>query len=286
VRTATDAPASTSPRALRLGHDAATVASLGLSEGVMERWVAVCAVLALGSLVWTPTAASQEGAGGAPAVTLGLGLKGGLLVSLLSEPDESTINLPVPGFGGAGGGVGLALDVLYGDFVGLELDFLYMAASGSGEITFPGGFDVDQELRSTDLQLAVLLKLQLAYALGAPRSAATELAVKPYLGIGATFVFQTDSEFTVDQRVVGLDTAIDTESYTMFTVSLGAAIDAGPMRIPIELRGSWQPLDDDPRERADFEPQTGGTLTRLGVRSTWEAQLFFLVGVQYRLELH
>jgi hypothetical protein len=106
--------------------------------------------------------------------------------------------------------------------------------------------------------------------------------------LGVTFVFQTQAEFAIDQSllVVPVDTGIDTESYVMPTAALGMAIDAGPMRIPIEPRAQFQSLDHDPRERVDFAPQTGGALTRLAVRSTWEAQFFFLVGVQYSLAIH
>jgi len=204
----------------------------------------------------------------------GVGGRGGVNVNLLSEPSEETLNLPVPGFVGFGGGGGFAVQGHYADIVGLETGLLFISTSGSGEINFrAAGVDVDEEISTTELHLPLLLKLQLPLE-----------SAKPYLGIGATFVFQTDAEFTIDQTYIvnPIDTTIELLSYTMLTFSLGVAIDLGVVRIPVEFRANYQSLDDDPLERTTYD-SSGSTLTALGVLPNWEGQVFFLVGVDYSL---
>lgn len=207
-----------------------------------------------------------------PQLVLTFGVRGGMNLNLLSEPAEEPIDLPVSSFTGIGGGGGVSIQGLFRDIVGLETGLLYVSASGAGDISFPGGFSVDQDLSSSELHIPLLLKLQ------APLDSA-----KPYLGLGATFVIQTAAEFTVDQEflVNSIDTSVETLSYTMLTAAIGVAIDLDVVRIPVEFRANYQSLDDDPLERTTFAPTTGGNLTALGVLPNWESQIFLLVGVDY-----
>jgi hypothetical protein len=251
----------------------------------MKRALGCVALLLLVASRSADVTAQLSDADGPPVVTFQLGVKGGVVGSLLTEPDARPVHLPVPTFFGLGGGGGLALEALFADMLGLEIDVFFLSASGSGEVRFPGGTKVREHLTSSELHVALLAKLQLAYRVGRPRTPQTEIRAKPYFGLGATFVFQSRSEFTIDRSPFPLDTAIETESYTTLTAAFGVAIQTGPVRLPIELRAQWRPLDDDPFERAAFSPETGRDLTRLAVRSTWEFQFFLLFGVQYTFEV-
>lgn len=235
------------------------------------RWVGALAALVL---------VSGGGVGAARAegelFTVNLGLKIGPNANMLSEPSEEWIDLPVPGFFGISWGLGLAAEALVRDLVGLELDLLFAWTSGTGDITFYRVVEVEQELSSQEIQIALLAKVQSPHSM-----------VRPFLSLGPTFVIQLDSEYSIDKTYLANppDTAIETESYVMLTVGLGVTLSFASFQIPLEVRGSYHPLDDDPTERVDWRPEMGGELTHLGVRSNWEGQVWILTGFQYSLSL-
>jgi hypothetical protein len=222
---------------------------------------------------------SSHSATAQPEATITFGIKGGANFSMLSEPSEDIqsdgvrIDLPVPGFTGTGGGfTALAVEALYANAVGLEIDLIFASTEGKGDLNFLGGASIEERITTSEIQIPILLKAQLPTG-----------SIHPFIGLGITLVNQTDAEFTIDTPQL-IDTTIEPESYSMLTVALGVNIEAGPLNVPIELRGLYQSLDDDPRRRASFET-SGSTLTSLGVRAVWEGQIWFTVGVGYRLEL-
>jgi len=207
----------------------------------------------------------------------GAGGKMGVNASLLTPPlIIAEPNPPIPAFLGSGGGVGVALQALYGDYVGLGLEFWTVSATGRGRYTFVTAqgqyYSIDQELASREIQIPLLLRGQLPLRY-----------VQPFATFGATFVFQTDASWTVDADVTTELVPPETRNYTMLTGSLGANIEVKNIRIPIELRGTWQSIDRDPHARAtwDYEPSlAGGLLTTMSVWAQWEAQLWVMVGVE------
>lgn len=231
--------------------------------------IATCALTAALAL----TAQASHADAQDTVVNFGIGLKGGLNLNLLSEPPEKEgeIDLAAPGFVGLGGGGGLALEVLALDIVGIEFDVFYVKAQGEGNLEV-NSVDIKQTLESTEWQLPLLLKAQIP-----------GLLVRPHLVIGATFVFQQDGAYDVEETdnvQAGFDTTSPNglaKNYTMFTAGIGATVDADVVRIPVELRASYKPAPDSAEERADvsFNPP------RQAIYPTWEAQVWFLVGVQY-----
>ena len=206
-------------------------------------------------------------------LTWAVGGKAGMNLNLLGEPSETPIDLPVPGFVGVSGGGGFAGELLWADIVGLEVDVLYVKTRGEGSVTltFPGGqIDTDQTLETTELQIPVLLKAQLPFGV-----------VKPFIGLGWTFVNQLDADYTIEpEGQILTESEGLAQNYSMLTLALGAVVDLPYVRVPIEARGMYQSISDDPRERTEFDT-TGGTLNSLVVKPTWEGQVWILIGVQY-----
>ncbi len=235
------------------------------SSAVSLRLGAAAAALALLTLA---------GASEARADLLGqfnIGVKGGLNLNLLSEPAEDQIDLPVPGFVGLAGGVGIVGEALALDIVGLEVGAIWVQTAGKGDIEFNSTSSVEQTLETSEWHFPLLLKAQVPAAL-----------VKPYIGLGITFVRQSEATYTVGEGVQVNTEAFDlTTNYSMWTLSLGAAIAPLPnLRIPIEVRALYQSLEDDPDVRARYTVQ-GNALTELGVLPTWEGQIWLMVGVLY-----
>ncbi len=207
-------------------------------------------------------------------LSLNIGAKGGMNFNMLSEPNEDVINMPVPGFTGFSGGGGLAIEFMVGEFVGLEADLFYVSTAGEGDIDFRGGGTVVETIETTELHIPILLKGQVPVG-----------TVKPFLTLGVTFVNQLEAAFTVDPNVGEINTDVEELSYSMFTFGVGVTVDLDIVRIPIEFRGLYQSLSDDPVERMTWEPENGGLLTSLGVKPNWEGQIWFMIGAEYSLSL-
>ena len=66
--------------------------------------------------------------------------------------------------------------------------------------------------------------------------------------------------------------------------ALGATIDFGKLRVPIDIRWNWRPLSDAPMDRATYsfsEDDSGQFLDAISINAEWETQIWFLIGVQY-----
>ncbi|MEO1269835.1 MAG: hypothetical protein AAFX99_17240 [Myxococcota bacterium] len=248
-------------------------------------------LVALGLLLSAPTAVQAqqgsstvraghdtEGQGRFGPVHFGIGLKTGMNLNVISPPDVSPVlNPPIPAFVGNGGGVGLSVEALYADIVGLQLELWRTSGYGEGSFTFIGTnseVTVDQRLETSELQMPILVKGQLPLKW-----------FKPHIGFGVTVVWQLDASYSVDNPDVTTE-IVDppTDTYTMLTAQLGGSIDLGSIRIPIELRALYHPLDRDPAQRASFDfysSDRGLILSSFSVNATWEAQFWMMVGVQY-----
>ena len=246
----------------------------------LAAWVGLVAATAWGAAASAQTTVTGAGAAEVEEheLTLGVGVKTGMSIHAISPPDVSRgLNPPLPAFLGNGGGVGLAVEALYADVVGLQLELWRAAGSGEGTFTFIGASDevsVGQRLETVELQLPILIKGQLPLRW-----------FKPQLGLGVTVVWQLEASYSIDNPDVTTD-ILDppTSTYTMLTAQLGGAIDLGAFRIPIELRALYHPLERDPNERtlySYYEDDGRLILSSYSVNATWEAQFWMMVGVQY-----
>lgn len=147
---------------------------------------------------------------------------------------------------GLGGDVGLALDIRALGLVGLETGFRVSFDNGDGynELTEAGSdkilVRINQYQRTTSLRLPLLLKV------GKPDG-----LIRPTAAFGVEFVRQTQSSIRyeveeVSAKEAGNTTAmrearnqIETSTYPLATFALGIEVDAGPVKIPIELRAQY-----------------------------------------------
>jgi len=222
--------------------------------------VAALAALAVGL---TPSVASADLLG-----QFNVGVKGGMNLNLLSKPNG--LSDAAPGFVGLAGGFGLALEALAFDVVGLELDVFFANTEGKGDVEYNGVVNIEHKLTTSELQIPLLLKAQIPVAL-----------VKPFIGLGITWVRQSEATYVVGEGLsVDTDVGDLTSNYAMWTFALGAAIDLNYVRVPIEFRGLYQSLDNTLEERAILET-SGNQITKLGIYPKWEGQVWVLVGVEF-----
>lgn len=262
-------------------------ASMSGGDGGTGRWVLaaavgvalVCAAVAPEHAHAQETTARKRASARKPlAWSWGAGARMALVSSFISPPDISpVVNPPVPTFLGEGGGGGIVGHLLWEDIVGLELGLTFISANASGTYTYilaNEELSVGQELSSDEIHLPILIRGQIPLPY-----------VKPYLALGATLVWQTSTAFSVtNPRVTTAIPAPSTESYPMLTTALGAAVDLGTVRVPIELRAMYQNLERNPEARATYDFYSDGSelrLSRYSVRSAWEAQFLIMVGVEY-----
>lgn len=150
-----------------------------------------------------------------------------------------------PGFG-LGGDVGLALDVRALGIVGIESGFRvsFDNAEGYNELKDADSqvvlVKINQEQKTTSLRIPLLLKV------GAAKG-----VVRPTFAVGLEFVRQTDStiSYSVDE-INGRENPstggrrearnlIEPTNYKVVSGAFGVEIDAGPVKIPIELRAQY-----------------------------------------------
>lgn len=215
-------------------------------------------------------------------IQYGVGLKVGGGPNFLGPPAiDAELNPPIPMFLGSAGGIGLAMEALYGGYVGLELDLVDVSASAKGRFTFAsrdGTLTVDQELASRELQVPLLVVGQLPWF----------EHIKPRLTLGPTFVIQRSTKYTVDADVETLIVDPDPASYVMWTAGLGVAMVFDHIQIPIDVRVAYHALDDRPETRGRYlysQEDAGLFLDEITVNAAWQGQLWFLVGMQYSGEV-
>lgn len=189
------------------------------------------------------------------------------------------------GLAGAGPGGGLVLGLRANRAVGLETAFYVTndSSEGTNEVYHPNDElkgRIHQRQTSTAHHVPVLLKLAPSFD-----------QIRPVLGVGVELVYQQSAE--LNYRASGDVESAEADqlqernraapaSYTLFQVTAGVEIDAGPVRIPIELRGGynagWTETFD---ARVDVEnPGQSDEIFRYDAAYTGHYGLF--AGVLYR----
>ncbi len=204
-----------------------------------KRLVSLIAVAVVSTLASTAEAEQEE-------LEIGLGAKGGATFTGATEVPEETVYQGPKGDGdpelyglfGAGAAGGPVVDIRYKRIVGLETG-LYLtndSTEGTNDIEGPGG---DRRASITQQQSTTALHIPLLIKASVPSE-----HVRPVFGLGLEFVSQqssgleysskTEEQSAVDARNEHNSTT--PSNYTLFQFTAGAEIDAGPVRIPIELR--------------------------------------------------
>ena len=236
---------------------------------------------------------------------IGVGVKGGINGSWALEVPESEdmfkrISPESKAFYsqfGLGGDVGLSVDFRALGIVGIETGFRvsYENADGfneqkqanTGEVLVK----VTQEQQSTSLRIPLLLKLS-----------TPDGVVRPTFGFGVEFAIQTDStiDFTSERvsaeenpRVIRARKArnlIEESTYTLLTLAVGIEIDAGPVKIPIELVAQYNlnyggdSFED--RVRLEDAPASGDFPSFYYYDGMYQGHAMVRVGLLYDLNLY
>ena len=242
---------------------------------IWRRFVCSCA-LTVAALAAAPGASAQEtpppeeapGADGgqeAPAhkLEIGIGAKGGAMGMGATEVPEDCGGAclgpagggdpEIYGMFGVGYAVGPIVDARYDRTIGLEtgLYFTDDSAEGTNEIQNQADQTVG-EITMTQSTKALHVPLLL-------KASPPFDNVRPVFGLGLEFVLQQSSELDYESDRVQVNRHNDTNSveatnYTLLQFTAGLEIDAGPVRIPIELRAGYNlGWDDSIDERLDIE---------------------------------
>lgn len=266
------------------------------SSWVLAAWLGAAAI----TLIIAPGAASAQEAAAAKPEKFRLdimgGLKGGLNGSWMTEVPQNPSGAGndgqtksyYPSFG-LGGTVGLALDVRALGIVGLEtgVHLSFDNAKGWNDINLNGVelTRINQEQSTTSMRVPLLVKLS-----------SPDGTVKPVLGLGFEFVFQSDTtiDYTEEPKAGRLGDGeldrlnarneIEASSYTLGVLSLGLEIDFGNLRMPIELRAMYNlGYGDGFEERVRVEG--AGSETKYYYNGEYQGHFGLFLGLVYDYEL-
>lgn len=245
----------------------------------MERIFRFCLVTV--AIVLLPAAGAAE-----DLLEVGIGAKGGVLFGGATEvpEDEAPVDPELYGMFGTGGGAGPALDVRYNKIIGLTsaVYFTNDTYDGDNEIENEQG---EVEMVLTQTQSTTATHLPLLVKLSPPFD-----YIRPTLGLGLEFVFQNKANLSYSGDEDVPQQAIDERenrnegvaaNYTMFQATAGAEFDAGPFRIPVELRVGYNlGWDDSYDARVDEQPNGG-----LKYDGAYMGHFGFFTGILYRWDL-
>ncbi len=201
--------------------------------------------------------------------------------NFLGQPSDrsatpgSPVELAYPGFAGTAGGGGLAVDVRYRKYLGLEMNLFFSSDEGSGFIDL-----VQITIGQTAWHLPVLFKLLYpgetftpSIALGIEGVFPSKLIIEtdPLLPNTATRVGAQAGAYTLVVAGVGLEIALPTRKIDL--------------RIPINIRGGINPSTPDVTRglaaytfRANTDPIVADSVVFL---SEWQYQLYITTGLSF-----
>lgn len=239
----------------------------------------VPSLIAVGCLI---TAEREAHAG---PVSFGIGPIGAFGGNFLDKPDEKKypvggqrVDLPpsYPGFGGTTSGFGLALDLRFISFVGLEVDVIKMSNKGTADIDITAGGikkTYELEIGHDAWHIPVLVKGVLPTPL-----------VSPFVVAGLEFVRTSNATASVSENAFSVGAR--TDNYTFFTGGFGfefklpiplPAIDS--LRIPVSFRGSYFNPGGNIEDRAEYTT-SGNTVTKVTYDTRWKFQALATLSIQ------
>lgn len=229
---------------------------------------------------------------------LGIGVKGGMNGSWTTEvPEDSrfskgnttyTVDPEYYPLFGLGGDIGLSVDLRAFGIVAIETGVTYSFDNGAGWNDKKDGQSgqiitrINQEQSTTSLRIPLLLKLS-----------GTSGLVRPFIGLGAEFVFQQSSNIKyIEEKRAGQEdpesfaarqrrNQIETSDYVGLGGTLGLEIDLGFLRIPIEFRGLYNVNYDesfDSRVRVEGDDPNNFVFQYNGM---YQGHFGFSIGILY-----
>ena len=176
-----------------------------------------------------------------------------------------------PGFAGLSSAIGLVTELRFFRYFGIELDVLYTRSKGSADMRVTNfatktesGFEL--EVGHAGLSLPLLFK-----------AIVPGKTVSPFFFLGPEFVRPEDkASFTVTgENTTPTAYAGYTKDYTMFTFGLGfefhLPIPKVDLRIPLSIRGAYNPGVEDTREsRVRYSPDSGPPIVQESFAAEWQ----------------
>ena len=229
----------------------------------------------------TPTSAARSGDVPPPpkgllpkAFRAYVGFAGIVNGSLISEPKNKTVELngaqyiaPYPGFGGVGGGGGLALGLGW-KAINLEVGVEWTSDQGEGRID---GFTYT--LSQTTRHIPITLRFEVP-----------DLKVRPSIFGGLDWVSPSDAQLKQPPgyTLVPPLTGAASEDYTAWRFGFGFDIMLNKqMRIPIRIAASYTPLDRETIDDLVVKEMSNGVVSGIQYRSTWQWQPQISLGFSY-----
>ncbi len=196
---------------------------------------------------------------------------------LIPTPDGRITDMPYPGYGGVGGGGGIALTGMYLGIVGFDFQLSISNDAATGEVNGD-----DFTFSTTALHLPLHLRL-----------AVPGETVRPFVFGGVEFVFP--GEVTIEESpAIGLDGgggALDIEmnsdSYYMWSFGFGfdfiLPVEGHDLRIPFKVKGAVNPnVGSKATDRMTLDgPADDVSKWQLNVDSELEWQAAIQLGLAY-----
>lgn len=258
--------------------------------------------------------ATAEEADGAPAredkaageekfpLQIAAGIKGGVAgvagygfdnpSTFLLDNGAASVSPEFYGHFGTGGLGGLSLEVRILHFLGLEFGLYYGQTTAKGYVDKNDALTgrtltrLTSETVTKGLQIPILLKFNVPGP-----------TVRPFLGLGVEFVRQSDSEITYGQEPragvmpesemnkIRRQNSVRPVNYPLFAFNLGVEVVAGPVRIPIEIRGGYAlGYSRDINQRAEYLGREGSE-HRIAYDTMYMGHFSIFTGVLYEFDL-
>jgi hypothetical protein len=198
--------------------------------------------------------------------SIGAGLFGIVGGNFQQKPSAGPVDVN-PGFGGVTGGGGLMLDSRFFKLIGLEVDVIRSSDHGSGDLTSSftfNGVTTTTKAHVTIGQGAWHIPILAKVTFDSP-------LVGPMIFIGPEIVAPSKSSPSVDPSALAPGFAQTVDTYVMLTFGGGVEfklpVPVIDLRIPITIRGSWNPsVSDKFSDRTSFGPLG----TPITYKSDWQ----------------
>jgi hypothetical protein len=202
---------------------------------------------------------------------VGVGLMGIVGGNFQSKPERATFDPDInPGFGGVTGGSGFVLDSRFFNLIGLEVDIIHSSDKGTGDVTFNGATS-HVTIGQGAWHFPILAKVTFPSPL-----------LTPMVFIGPEVIAPSKENVSVDPTFAMAGFGQTVSTYVMLTfgggIEIKLPIPVIDLRIPITIRGSWNPSVSSKfadRTPTQFVPTTYKSDWQYAVNGTLGAAIYF-----------
>lgn len=216
-------------------------------------------------------------------MTFGVGLIGTAGANFLDKPGDQTVggaqfpeDSEYPGFAGTALGVGPMIEFRFFGYVGIEIDFLFQSDRGTADLTSTTRDASGNIISREDFTIKIghrATHIPLLF-----KGALPGKWVTPVVFLGPEFVIPSDGECeqACQNNPSGTTYGAYSESYTAFAFGLGMEINLpipkADIRIPLALRGNFNPGVGGTRDDRAEHDTAGGNIVREEFSTAWKFQ--------------